>query len=71
MKLIKVKSPLGLRLPNREIQWFKPGTAYTVDNVTASHPFLVCRLESIEDITPKPIPKRTPRKKPVLKENQE
>lgn len=69
MKKIKVMSPLGLRLPKREIQWFKPNVVYTVDEVTASHPFLVGRLESIEDIQSKP--KRTPRRKPVLKEIQE
>lgn len=69
MKKIKVKSPLGLRLKGREIQWFKPNTVYTVDEATASHPFLVERLESIEDIQSKP--KRTPRRKPVLKEIQE
>lgn len=69
MKKIKVSSPLGLRLPKRDIQWFKPDTVYIVDEVTASHPFLVGRLASVEDIQPKP--KRTPRKKPVLKEIQE
>lgn len=67
MKKIKVKSPIGLRLKGREIQWFKPNTVYTVDEVTASHPFLVERLESVEDI-PQPKPKRTTRRKPVQKE---
>lgn len=71
MKLLKVKSPVGLRLPNRETQWFKPSIVYEVDDETANHPFLAYYLESVEDvIEPKPIRKtRKPRtKKEIVKD---